>query len=165
VPGAATRRHPERVRRQPLRQTGIFQPPLDQIADLFRRQGIAGGPAPISTGCAKRARPGSVRCPPPPLRAGSVAATSRPRSGVSQRTSRRCRTGQHRRPVRPRGQIPMRIRRVHGADVLGPDGSSLTRATHHPPPATRHPCGRPAPIGHHRPTVCVGMSLPENSQP
>jgi len=27
------RRHPERMRRQPRRQPGVFQPPLDQLAD------------------------------------------------------------------------------------------------------------------------------------
>jgi len=35
-------RHPVRMRRQPRRQPGILQPPLDQIADVFRRQGTAG---------------------------------------------------------------------------------------------------------------------------
>ena len=30
------RRHPERMRRQPRRQPGIFQPPLDQLANPLR---------------------------------------------------------------------------------------------------------------------------------
>jgi len=37
-------RHAERVRRQPRRQPGILQPPLDHPAHVFRGQRIAGQP-------------------------------------------------------------------------------------------------------------------------
>ena len=35
-------RHPEGVRRQPPRQPGILEPPLDQLADGFAGEGVGG---------------------------------------------------------------------------------------------------------------------------